>query len=113
MGSFATDSAHEKAEWRPLQVATRRESLFQEAKEMVADLAAWRLLSTDDERLVLVCERSGGLLGGSARITISVDGPEGLPSATLSVKSESSGGLFGRDRSNVSEFMRPFIRRVS
>ena len=79
---------------------------------MVADLTAWELVSEDPEARVLVCRRKGGFLRGDALITVRVDGPEGIPSATVTVRSETSGGLLARDRQNVQEFSRPFHRRV-
>ena len=112
MGSFETDEQHSNPSLKPLRVASRREGIYAQAKEMVADLDGWTLESCDDEQLVLVCERKGGLLGGTSRITIRVEGPEGIPSATIHVRSESSGGLRSRDKANVLEFMKPFHRRV-
>jgi hypothetical protein len=112
MGSFATSDEHKSEELRPLRVAVRREDVYAEARSQVADLAGWSLLSADDSALVIRCERRGGLLGGAARVTIMVEGPEGIPSATVHVRSESDGGLFSRDRSAVLEFLRPFRRRI-
>jgi hypothetical protein len=52
------------------------------------------------------------LLGAPSRITITVEGPEGIPSATVNVKSVTAHGLRSRDRANVAEFLEPFRRRV-
>lgn len=112
MGSFETRDEHGSPLLRPLRVAMRREELYSEARDMVADLAGWKLVRADEAHLTLHCERAGGLLGGSARITITVEGPDGIPTATLSVRSESGGGLLGRDKANVREFLEPFSRRV-
>lgn len=112
MASFETSDAHESPDLRPLRVATRREGIYAEVKDMVADLAGWKLVSADDATMSIVCERKGGLLGGAAKITIRVEGPEGIPSATVHVRSESAGGLLARDKANVAEFLRPFTRRV-
>lgn len=111
-GSFETDDRHADPGLKPLRVPTRREDIFGEVKDMVADLAGWKIVRSDEEALVLVCERRGGLLRGPATITIRVEGPADIPSATVKVRSETSGGLFARDRANVLEFMRPFHRRV-
>ena len=100
---------------------------------MVEDLARWTLLGADEEGLgadeeglgadeeglgadeeggTLECTRAGGLLRATSRITIRVDGPEGIPSAVLSVGSRSEGRGLSRDRANVVELVRPFERRV-
>ena len=112
MAGFQTHDGAARDELRPLRVALRREELFAEARTMVEDLADWRLVRADDAKLELHCERKGGLLSSTARVTIRVDGPEGLPSSTLTVSSESSGGLLARDKSVVLEFLTPFRRRV-
>ena len=112
MGSFETDDQHSNPSLKPLRVASLREGIYEQAKEMVDDLDGWTLKSADDEARVLTCERKGGLLGGTATITITVDGPEGIPSTTVSVKSETAGGLRSRDKANVLEFTKPFHRRV-
>jgi hypothetical protein len=111
-GSFETGPGHRDPLLQPLRVPTRAPDLYAEAKDMVADLAGWSIVSSDDDALTLVCERRAGLLGAPARVTIRVEGPEGLPSATLHVRSETRGGLLARDRANVLEFLKPFQRRV-
>ena len=45
-------------------------------------------------------------------MVITVEGPAGIPSASLSVRSSSTGGLLDRNRAVVLEFMTPFTRRV-
>jgi hypothetical protein len=111
MGEFETRDDHADPALRPLRFAVRREEVYAEAKTMVADLG-WTLVRADDERLELSCERRGGFLANPAKITIRVEGPEGIPSATLSARSETQGGLRARDRKNVREFLDPFRRRV-
>ena len=111
MGSFETSDEHRSEELRPLRVAVRREDVYAEARNQVADLG-WSVLSADDSALVIRCQPRGGLLGGAARVTITVEGPEGIPSATVNVRSESDGGLLSRDRAYVQDFLRPFRRRV-
>lgn len=110
---FETSPSHERAELRPLHVALRREGLYEAAKEMVADLANWTLVQADDAATTLHCERRGGWLGGTAKVTLRVEGPEGMPSATIHVRAEAQGGLLANERSVVAEFMKPFTRRVS
>ncbi len=109
---FETSDAHSKPELRPLRVASRREGIYEEAKDMVADLANWRVVSADEASCTIVCERKGGLVGGTSKVTIRVDGPDGIPSATVNVRAESQSGLFVNDKSVVLEFMKPFTRRV-
>lgn len=111
-GSFETSPDQSKANGQPLRVPTLAPDIYQEAKDMVADLPHWRLVSADDASMTLECERAGGLLSGTARITIRVEGPAGMPSATVNLRSESAGGLRSRDRANVAEFLEPFRRRV-
>ena len=110
--SFTTSDAHAELDLRPVRVPMRRESVFEEACNLASELPGWRVLGSDEKDLVLRCERSGGFLGTRSAITIRVEGPEGLPSATLHCTSESRGGLFARDRRNVLEFMTLFHRRV-
>jgi hypothetical protein len=112
MAGFQTDDGDPRAELRPLRVALRREELFAEARTMVEDLAGWTLVRADEGALELYCERKGGLLSSTARVRIRVEGPEGIPSSTLTLSSESSGGLLARDKSVVLEFLTPFRRRV-
>ena len=115
MASFRTTDDESDGVLRPMRVAVRREDVFAEAKDMVADLAAWKLVREDAERLELHCERSGGLLGGllggAASVRIRVEGPDGIPSATLTLECEAS-GLFGRAKQVAREFLEPFRRRV-
>jgi hypothetical protein len=112
MAAFQTHDGAPRAELRPLRVALRREELFAEARTMVEDLAGWTLVRADEGALELHCERKGGLLSAPSRVTITVEGPEGIPSSTLKVSSHSSGGLLARDKSVVLEFLTPFRRRV-
>jgi hypothetical protein len=86
--------------------------VYEEARNMVEDLAHWSIVSADDARHVLTCRRDGGLLSAQSVVTITCTGPEDLPSTVVNVRSESSGGLLSRDRANVLEFTIPFHRRV-
>jgi len=112
--SFATSDDQSSAHLRPLRVASSKHGVYEEAKNLVHDLRAWRLLQADDDRLTLTCERAGGLLRGRAIVTITVEGPEGIPSATVNVVSQCEGGFpgFRGERAAVAEFMQPFHRRV-
>lgn len=110
--SFQTDEGHGSESLRPLRVPSLKQGIFHAAKEMVDDLDRWELTNEDPESGQLVCRRDGGFLGGTATIVISVDGPDGVPSTTVQVRSETQGGLFPRDKANVVEFMKPFHRRV-
>ncbi|MCC6405830.1 MAG: hypothetical protein IT453_01600 [Planctomycetes bacterium] len=109
---FETSESHDKPEFRPLHVARRREGLYEAAKEMVADLSNWTVVKADDSACTLHCERKGGLLGGTSKVTVRVEGPEGLPSSTIHVRAEAQGGLLSNEKSVVAEFMKPFTRRV-
>lgn len=112
MGAFETSDGHSDPSLRPLRVPALKGGIYAEAKTMVGDLAGWTLVQADDEALVLRCERKPGLLAGRARVTIRVEGPDGIPSATVHVRSESDGGLLSRDKACVAEFLGPFTRRV-
>jgi hypothetical protein len=111
-GSFQSDPGERHPRLRPLRVAMRAEEVFAEARNQVEDLPGWRLLEADEARGLLVCERRARLLGAPSRVTITVAGPDGLPSAEVCVRSETAGGVRAPDRRNVLEFMTPFHRRV-
>jgi hypothetical protein len=111
-GSFETSEAHAHFHLKPLRVAMRAEDVYSEARNMVEDLRGWSVVAADDARFVLTCARKGGLLAGEAQVTITCEGPAGIPSTTVHVRSATSGGLLSRDRANVLEFMVPFHRRV-
>lgn len=111
MAAFETTDDQSDPVLRPMRVAVRREDVFAEARDMVADLESWKLVREDPQALELHCERAGGLLGGPARIVVHVEGPEGIPSATVTLRCEAS-GLFARARQITREFMEPFRRRV-
>lgn len=111
MGVFETSDDHPGRFHRPVRVPVAKLDVFGAAQEMCADLA-WTVQDVDAESLTIVCERSGGLLGGTSRITVRVDGPEGIPSSTTTVRSESTGGVLSRDKSIVAEFVKKFTSRV-
>lgn len=109
---FETSDSHPQSHVRPLRVAMRVDAVFEEARDLVADLPGWSLRRSDDARHVLVCGRRKRLLGGESTITIRCEGPEGVPSTVVHVRSESAGGLLSHDKANVLEFLVPFQRRV-
>jgi len=111
-GSYETRDDQSDPALRPIRVPVLPPDVYRAACEMVDDMEAWTLKSSDEEALTLVCERDRGFLGGRATITIRVEGPEGVPSSTVHVRSESTGGLLAKDKANVVEFNRPFHRRV-
>jgi hypothetical protein len=96
MGSFETSDSHGNASLKPVRIPSRKEEIYRQALEMVESLENWQVVSKDDDACTIVCKRPGGLLAGTATITVTVDGPEGIPSSTVS----------------VLEFTRPFTRRV-
>ena len=110
--SFETSDEHAQFHLKPLRVPMRADQVFDEAKDLVVDLSGWSIVRADAEQRVLVCRRSKSVLSSESTITITCQGPEGLPSTVVHVRSESSGGLLSRDRANVLAFMVPFHRRV-
>ena len=79
---------------------------------MAADMEGWELVSANEEERILICTRKGGMLAGTATITITVEGLEEVPSTTVHAKSETKGGVMPRDKANVGEFMKIFNRRI-
>jgi hypothetical protein len=112
MGSFETSDQHGSREHRPLRVPTRKEHIYKEALDLIEFLKGWKMLSQDKATGLITCEKDGGLLGGKAKIVVSVQGSEEHPTTEVNVKCTSSGGLLARDKATVTEFMTPFIRRV-
>ena len=110
--TFQTEDRHAQQLLKPLRVAGTQASVFQEARNLASELPGWKVLEVDESKLSIRCERAGGFLRGAALVTITVEGPAGIPSATVNVRSETRGGPFARDRANVLEFMRRFERRV-
>ena len=108
---FETSDEHSDPVLRPMRVAVRREDVFSEAKDMVADLSGWSVTREDLERLELHCERTASVLGGRARVVVRVEGPEGIPSATVNLRCEAT-GLFASAKQITREFLEPFRRRV-
>lgn len=111
MGSFQTSESNSSRWHQPVRVPIRKQDIYESAKEMCEDLA-WKVLSADQDALKITCERSGGFLGGTARIVVSVTGPDGIPSSETNVLSESSGAVLAKDKSIVAEFVKKFSMRV-
>lgn len=110
--AFETSEQHSHQHQRPVRVPTLKGDIYNAAVEMAEDLDGWEVLSKDDAELKLTCRRPGGFMKGTATITVWVEGPDGMPSSTVHVRSETEGGLLDRDKANVIEFVRPFHRRV-
>lgn len=110
--SFETSDGHAQAHLRPLRVAMRADQVFEEARNLAHDLPGWTIQSADEARRVIVCRRRKRFLSGESTVTIRCEGPEGVPSTVVHVRSETGGGVLARDKSNVLEFLVPFQRRV-
>jgi hypothetical protein len=113
MGAFETNDRESDRLLKPLRVPSRRQAIHQAAKEMVEDLPEWKLVSEDESAGTLTCRREARFLGAPSTITISIQGPDDVPTTTVHVRSVTEGGLLARDRKNVQEFMKLFFRRVS
>jgi hypothetical protein len=114
VGSFATSDSEKHPDLRPVRVPQRREEVWAEACNLAGDLPGWRILEADEARGILVCERAGGLFLSPSRVTLTFEGPAGIPATTVNARSESSGGWtrISRDRARLIEFMRLLRRRV-
>ena len=88
MGAFATSDSHKSRNHQPIRVPTQRGNIYRAAKEMVADLAARKLHSEDEQQRTLTCRNENGFLGAVTTNTITVEGPEGVPSTTVNVRSD-------------------------
>lgn len=113
-GQFETSDQHSSEALQPLKVPTRKEDIYGAAKEMIEDLDSWELVAADDDKLLITARRNGGFLSGVSTLVVSVEGPDGIPSATVNVCSTTQGGLpgFSKDKANVLGFLKPFNRRV-
>ena len=113
MGRFETRASNAKRWHQPVRVPLNKRDAFGAAREMVHDLPGWRVRAVDDDGLTISCERKNGLLGGTSRILVRVEGPDGIPNSETHCSSESSGGVLSRDKANVAEFVRKFWMRVT
>jgi len=112
MGRFESTDSAGSLELQPLRVPQLKDGIFSTAKELVDDLPQWTLVSEDESAGTIVCERKARALSSKSTVTIKIEGPDGVPSTTVSLVSESQGGLLGGDKKNVQEFMKLFRRRV-
>ena len=113
MGRFETSLDHPNRWHQPVRVPVNKGDVFGAAKEMVDDLDGWTVQGADDQALTITCEKKGGMLGGTATITIRVEGPDGIPNSETHCVSESSGGLMSKDKANVAEFVKKFWMRMT
>ena len=67
----------------------------------------------DEEALTIHATRKNGFLGGTSKITVRIEGPDGIPNSATHCASESSGGLLNRDKANVAEFIQKFWMRMT
>src|SRR5689334_19590601 len=94
-GSFSTSDEERNPELRPIRAAQRKEEVWAEALDLAGDLPGWRVLAADEARGELVCERAGGWLRPTCKVTLKFEGPAGVPSTTVHARAESAGGLPG------------------
>lgn len=112
MGVFETSDQNGSRSLQPVRVPTLKQDIFGQARELCSDLDAWDVVEIDEANLKITCRRSNGFLGGTSHISVWVEGPEGIPSSTTHIRSESTGALLPRDKSNVAEFVKKFTMRV-
>jgi hypothetical protein len=110
--SFESSDSHDHVLLRPLRVPSLKGGIYSTAKELVEALPDWELVAEDEAGGLLTCTRRARLLSGASLVTIRVEGPEGVPSTTVLVRSETATGLRKCDRANVLEFMQLLQRRV-
>jgi hypothetical protein len=113
VGRFETSESHPNRWHQPVRVPVGKGDIFSAAREMVADLDGWSVEAVDEQGLSITCQKKGGLLGGTAKIVVRVEGPDGIPNSETHCCSESSGGLLSRDKANVAEFVKKFWMRVT
>jgi hypothetical protein len=110
--AFATSLDNPNRWHQPVRVPQNKQDIFGAARDMVEDLH-WQIRSIDEDALTIECEKKGGLLGGTARIVVRVEGPDGIPNSETHCSSETSGGLLPRDKALVAEFVKKFFMRVT
>jgi hypothetical protein len=110
--SFETSDQGATPTQQPIRVATRREYIFESAKEMAEDMKGWELVSADAETLLITCTKNGGALGGKSTITITIEGSEEVPSTTVNTKCVTEGGMLARPKAIVESYMKLLFRRV-
>ena len=112
MGRFESSDSNGALEQQPLRVPRLKDGIWQTAKELIDDLPQWSLVREDEAKGELVCERRARFLSAKSTVTIRISGPDGVPSTTVALVSESGGGLLPGDKKNVVEWMTLFRRRV-
>lgn len=110
--TFASSDSHSQLYLKPLRVPSLKDGIYATAKELVEALDEWSIDSEDESQGLLQCTRRARLLSGPSKVTIKVEGPDGVPSSTVTLESRTDGGLRKCDKANVVEFMKLFHRRV-
>jgi len=113
VSSFSTGDDHPGRWHQPVSVPVNKTDAFHAACEMVDDLEGWSDVVIDKEALTLTCVCKGGLLSKDSNVRIWVEGPEGVPNSQTHCSSESSGGIFSKDKANVAEFVRKLYMRIT
>lgn len=111
--AFETQDSHAKRWHQPVRVPQNKGDVFGSAKELIDDLDGWVVDRVDEEALTIHATRKNGLLGGTSKITVRVEGPDGIPNSATHCASESTGGLLNRDKANVAEFIQKFWMRMT
>jgi hypothetical protein len=109
---FESSDSQADLRLKPLRVPRLKDGIFSEAVDLLEALPGWSVVSKDEAKGLIECTRKARLLGGEARVTISFEAPEGVPSTTVKMRSESKGGLLNHDKQNVLEFMEKLRQRV-
>ncbi|MCA9001172.1 MAG: hypothetical protein KDB61_04560 [Planctomycetes bacterium] len=113
MTIFSTGDDHPGRWHQPVSVPVNKTDAFSAACEMVDDLEGWSDVVVDKDKLTLTCVCKGGLLSKDSNIRIWVEGPDGVPNSQTHCSSESSGGIFSKDKANVAEFVRKLYMRIT
>lgn len=111
MTRFATSNDAGSRWHRPVAVPSSKEGVYGTVLELVEDLG-WPVESRDEAACTVVLSKKNGPLGGTSRITVTVTGPDGIPSSETNVASESE-ALLSRDKANVAAFCRKLWMRVT
>ncbi|MDB2576889.1 hypothetical protein N9Z54_06780 [Planctomycetota bacterium] len=112
MGRFATSTDASDKWLQPVAVPSSKGGVFGTVIELLEDLPGWEVQSCDEESCTVHVSKANGFLGGTSKISITVSGPDGIPSSETNVTSESD-GMISRDKSNVSTFCRKLWMRVT
>ena len=110
--SFESSASHSHPLLQPLRLPSLKDGIYGTAKELLDDLPEYTLDSEDEAKGELTARRKARLLGGESKVVILVDGMEGIPSTTVTVRSETSSGLLKHDKSNVMEIVKLLSHRV-